>query len=184
MTTSATLVVGVPRETKEGEHRVAITPDGVHELRTHASTCSSNGPRARGRRSATTTTRRPGRAGRACRRRVGGAELVVKVKEPQPDELAHLRPGLVLFTYLHLAAYPAVADALLASQVTGIAYETVRRPAAPSVARADERGRRPHGATDRRALPRARPWRARRAARRRARGPPGAVVVIGAGNVG
>ena len=41
------------------------------------------------------------------------AELVLKVKEPQPEELDHLRPGLVLFTYLHLAAYPEVADALL-----------------------------------------------------------------------
>ena len=56
------------------------------------------------------------------------AELVVKVKEPQPDELAFLRPGLVLFTYLHLAAYPAVADALLTSGATGVAYETVQAP--------------------------------------------------------
>ncbi len=52
--------------------------------------------------------------------------MVLKVKEPQDEELHHLRPGLVLFTYLHLAAYPKVADALLEHQVTGIAYETVQ----------------------------------------------------------
>jgi alanine dehydrogenase len=50
----------------------------------------------------------------------------MKVKEPQAEELGRLRPGLVLFTYLHLAAYPAVADALLQHKVTGVAYETVQ----------------------------------------------------------
>jgi alanine dehydrogenase len=53
------------------------------------------------------------------------ADMVVKVKEPQPEEFPCLRPGLILFTYLHLAAEPAVAHALLSSKTTGIAYETV-----------------------------------------------------------
>ena len=56
----------------------------------------------------------------------GRADLVLKVKEPQVEEHDLLRPGLVLFTYLHLAAYPVVADALLEKKVTGIAYETVQ----------------------------------------------------------
>jgi alanine dehydrogenase len=56
----------------------------------------------------------------------GAADLVLKVKEPQPSEFAHLRPDLVLFTYLHLAAYPAVADALLGAGTTAVAYETVQ----------------------------------------------------------
>jgi alanine dehydrogenase len=56
----------------------------------------------------------------------GRADVVMKVKEPQPEEFSLLRPGLVLFTYLHLAAYPDVADALLEQKVTGIAYETVQ----------------------------------------------------------
>jgi alanine dehydrogenase len=56
----------------------------------------------------------------------GRADLVLKVKEPQAEELGHLRPGLILFTYLHLAAYPAVADALLEQKVTAVAYETVQ----------------------------------------------------------
>ena len=54
------------------------------------------------------------------------ADLVCKVKEPLDVEFAHFRPGLALFTYLHLAAYPAVADALLDGGVTAIAYETVQ----------------------------------------------------------
>ena len=54
------------------------------------------------------------------------AHLVVKVKEPQPEEFAFLRPDLVLFTYLHLAAYPAVGRALLQAGTTAIAYETVQ----------------------------------------------------------
>ena len=53
------------------------------------------------------------------------ADLVCKVKEPLAVEFDYFRPGLTLFTYLHLAAYPAVADALLANKVTGVAYETV-----------------------------------------------------------
>ncbi|HET9442938.1 MAG TPA: alanine dehydrogenase, partial [Acidimicrobiales bacterium] len=55
-----------------------------------------------------------------------GAELVVKVKEPQKSELRHLRPDLILFTYLHLAAYPEVGRALLEAGTTALAYETVQ----------------------------------------------------------
>jgi alanine dehydrogenase len=52
--------------------------------------------------------------------------MVVKVKEPQPEELTRLRPDLILFTYLHLAAEPDVADALIRTKATGLAYETVQ----------------------------------------------------------
>ena len=123
----AALVVGVPRETKPGEHRVAITPDGVHELRAHGvpvlvehdagidSALGDDDYRAAGAETVTDAAEVWTRAG-----------MVLKVKEPQPSEFAHLRPGLVLFTYLHLAAYPEVAEVLLAQRVTGIAYETVQ----------------------------------------------------------
>ena len=53
-------------------------------------------------------------------------EMVVKVKEPKADEFQFLRKNLTLFTYLHLAAYPAVAEALLKSKTTSVAYETVQ----------------------------------------------------------
>ncbi len=120
------LTVGVPRERKDGEHRVAITPDGVHELVVHdvqvlvergAGAGSSIADDAFSAAGATLVS-----DAEAWER----ADLVLKVKEPQPEELDRLRPGLALFTYLHLAAYPDVADALLAHDVTGIAYETVQ----------------------------------------------------------
>jgi alanine dehydrogenase len=121
------LAVGVPREVKEGEHRVAVTPDGVYEL-------AGNGVpvlvEAGAGIDSSITDDDYERAGAEI---VAGADavweradLVMKVKEPQDDEFARMRPGLVLFTYLHLAAYPEVADALLERKVTGIAYETVQ----------------------------------------------------------
>jgi alanine dehydrogenase len=124
---SEPLVVGVPRETKDGEHRVAITPDGVHELTVHGvpvviehdagvgSSIADDDYRAAGAEIVTVADDVWARAG-----------LVLKVKEPQSEELDLLRPGLVLFTYLHLAAYPKVADALVEHRVTGVAYETVQ----------------------------------------------------------
>jgi alanine dehydrogenase len=121
--------VGVPRETKTQEHRVAITPDGVAEM-THRgvpvvieheagadSGISDDDYRAAGARIAPDAETVWAEAG-----------LVLKVKEPQPDEYAYLRPDLVLFTYLHLAAYPEVARALLDAGTTAIAYETVQLP--------------------------------------------------------
>ncbi|MBK5289080.1 MAG: alanine dehydrogenase, partial [Acidimicrobiia bacterium] len=121
------LTVGVPREVKEGEHRVAITPDGVHELAAHEvavlvetgagadSAIGDDEYRAAGADIVATAADLWGRA-----------DMVVKVKEPQASEFGFLRPDLVLFTYLHLAAYPSVADALLERATTGIAYETVQ----------------------------------------------------------
>jgi alanine dehydrogenase len=119
--------VGVPTEVKQEEHRVAITPDGVRELlhggsevlvQSGAGTDSSIGDEEYERAGATIV----GTAEELWAR----ADLVCKVKEPLESEFVHFRPGLVLFTYLHLAAYPKVADALLESGVTGIAYETVQ----------------------------------------------------------
>ena len=127
MTTAAALVVGVPREVKDGEHRVAITPDGVNELTSHGvtvlvehdagvdSAIADDEYRAAGAEIVDGAADVWSRAG-----------MILKVKEPQESEFAYLRPGLVLFTYLHLAAYPQVADALLAHSVTGVAYETVQ----------------------------------------------------------
>jgi alanine dehydrogenase len=124
---SAPLTVGVPRERKEGEHRVAITPEGVHELVVHEVRVVVEHDAGLGSSIGDDDYRRAGAT------IVDGADdvwadanLVLKVKEPQPDELRLLRPGLILFTYLHLAAYPEVADALVERQVTGIAYETVQ----------------------------------------------------------
>ncbi|HEY8218010.1 MAG TPA: alanine dehydrogenase [Acidimicrobiia bacterium] len=119
--------VGVPREVKDGEHRVAITPDGVAELRAHdVDVLVEAGAGA----DSSITDDDYASAGAEIVRDAGEvwehADVVLKVKEPQVEEFGHLRPGLVLFTYLHLAAYPAVADALLEQKVTAVAYETVQ----------------------------------------------------------
>jgi alanine dehydrogenase len=120
-------VVGVPRETKPGEHRVALTPDGVAELVAHGVEVVIE--HDAGADSAITDVeyRAAGAAIVDTAAEVWSrAAMVVKVKEPQPEEFEHLRPGLVLFTYLHLAAYPRVAEVLCERRVVGVAYETVQ----------------------------------------------------------
>jgi alanine dehydrogenase len=123
----APLVVGVPRETKLEEHRVALTPDGARELVADGVTVLVEAGAGRDSSLDDAAYRAAGaeivaRAAEVWER----ADLVCKVKEPQPDEFAHLRDDLVLFTYLHLAAYPKVAKVLLESGTTAIAYETVQ----------------------------------------------------------
>jgi alanine dehydrogenase len=121
------LAVGVPVERKEGEHRVAITPDGVHELAAHGVAVVVERGAGQGSSITDDDYRGAGAVIVATAAEVWErAQLVLKVKEPQDDEFAFLRDGLVLFTYLHLAAYPDVARALLEHRVTAIAYETVQ----------------------------------------------------------
>lgn len=121
------LVVGVPREVKEREHRIAITPEGVAELGHHGVTVVVETGAGADSAIADEELRRAGAVMAASAAEVWErASLVCKVKEPQAEELAFLREGQVLFTYLHLAAYPEVADALLRSRVTGVGYETVQ----------------------------------------------------------
>ena len=124
----AVLTVGVPKEIKTAEHRVALTPDGVRELeRSGVSVLVQTGAGADSAipdadYAAAGATIVPTAA------EAWAQQLVVKVKEPQPSEFGYLRPDLTLFTYLHLAAYPEVAKALMAAGTTGIAYETVQSP--------------------------------------------------------
>jgi alanine dehydrogenase len=119
------LNVGIPAEVKEGEHRVAITPDGVRELAAAGHRVLIE--RGAGEDSAITDEEYAAAgAENASVDEAWSAELVVKVKEPQAGEFEYLRSDLVLFTYLHLAAYPEVARALLDAQTTAIGYETVQ----------------------------------------------------------
>src|SRR4051795_3148910 len=121
------LVVGVPTEVKNSEHRVAITPDGVRELAQHGVRVLVQSGAGAG---AAISDEEYGAAGAeiidAAADVWAQAELVCKVKEPQDSEAGYLRSDLVLFTYLHLAAYPEVATALLESGCAGVAYETVQ----------------------------------------------------------
>ncbi len=119
--------VGIPTEVKTAENRVAMTPDGVRELTSLGHQVVVQSGAGQGSSFAdedfTAAGATLGSAGDAWE-----ADLVCKVKEPQESEFGFLREDLVLFTYLHLAAYPAVAKALLETGCTGIAYETVQAP--------------------------------------------------------
>ena len=117
--------IGVPREIKPDEQRVALTPDAVRELVGQGLVVRVEQGAGSGAGISDGAFERAG-AAVVDRDEAWGAHLVVKVKEPQPEEFAYLRPDLVLFTYLHLAAYPAVGRALLEADCTAIAYETVQ----------------------------------------------------------
>jgi alanine dehydrogenase len=121
--------VGIPREVKNNEFRVAITPAGVHELVRH-------GHGVLVERDAGVGSSIPNEDFVAAGATIldtaddvwGSGELILKVKEPIEEEYGRMRPAQTLFTYLHLAASKTCTDALIDRKVTGIAYETVELP--------------------------------------------------------
>lgn len=126
---AAGLTVGVPRELKADEYRTAVTPDGVKDLTARGIEVVVEHGAGVGSDIADSDYVAAGAAIAATAAEVWErAAVICKVKELQPSEFDHLRPGLVVFTFLHLAAYPVVAQALLASGCTAIAYETVEGP--------------------------------------------------------
>jgi alanine dehydrogenase len=128
------MIVGVPRETKRDEYRVAVLPVGVEEL-------VRGGHRVLVERSAGTGSGLQDDAYAACGAELvdtaaelfGRSDLVVKVKEPQPPELPLIRPRQTVFTYFHFAADRRLTEGFLATGATAAAYETLR----------DDRGRLP-----------------------------------------
>ena len=118
--------LGVPAEVKTSESRVALTPDGVRELERTGVQVYVQAGAGEGAGIADTEYVAAGADIVPTGADAWSMDMVVKVKEPQESEFAYLRPDLTLFTYLHLAAYPKVADALLASKCIAIAYETVQ----------------------------------------------------------
>ena len=121
--------VGVPRELKDNEYRVAITPAGVRELVVHGHSVLIEHDAGVGSSIPDNDFERAGATIVPDADAVfAEAEMVLKVKEPIAEEFHRLRPGLILFTYLHLAASEAVTRALIDSKTTGVAYETVELP--------------------------------------------------------
>ncbi|MGE3919057.1 MAG: alanine dehydrogenase, partial [Hyphomicrobiaceae bacterium] len=121
--------IGVPKEIKVHEYRVGMTPGAVREAVAHGhQVLVEMGAAARQGISDADYERAGARIAATAEDVFAGADLVVKVKEPQPVEIARLREGQTLFTYLHLAPDPAQAKALAASGATAIAYETVTSP--------------------------------------------------------
>ena len=118
--------VGVPREVKTAEHRVAMTPDGVREFERHGIEVFVETHAGEGASISDADYVAAGATIVPTAADAWSQQMVVKVKEPKAEEFDFLRADLTLFTYLHLAAYPEVAKALLAAGTTGIAYETVQ----------------------------------------------------------
>ncbi|ALE07417.1 alanine dehydrogenase [Arthrobacter sp. ERGS1:01] len=121
------MIIGVPKEIKNNEFRVAMTAAGVHELTRHGHTVLIE--RGAGVGSSIDDTEYSDAGAELVTDAAevwGRADMVVKVKEPISVEYPYFRKGLVLFTYLHLAAEPELTRALMDSGVTAIAYETVQ----------------------------------------------------------
>ncbi len=123
------MLIGVPKEIKVREYRVGLTPTSVRELTAHGHQVLVESGAGEGIGCEDTDYVRAGAGIAAAPAEIfAKAALIVKVKEPLPQERAMLRPEQVLFTYLHLAPDPAQAQDLLRSGATCIAYETVTSP--------------------------------------------------------
>jgi alanine dehydrogenase len=120
------VIVGIPKETKTHEYRVGLTPTSVRELAAHGHQVVVERNAGLGIGAADAAYEKAG--ARIVDDVFADAELIVKVKEPQPAERKKLAAKHVLFTYLHLAPDRAQAEDLLKSNATCIAYETVTRP--------------------------------------------------------
>jgi alanine dehydrogenase len=118
--------VGVPSEIKVHEYRVGLTPGAVREYVAHGHQVVVQSGAGAGIMASDDAYRAAGAEIAATAAEIfAGCDMIVKVKEPQPSEWVLLRPGQLLFTYLHLAPDPEQAKGLIASGCTAIAYETV-----------------------------------------------------------
>jgi len=120
------MIVGVPKEIKNNENRVGITPAGVtafiqngHEVWIESKAGLGSGFSDEEYAAAGAKIKRTGKE-------VWAADMVIKVKEPLAEEYAYFREGLILYTYLHLAAEPELTKALVEQKVVAIAYETIQ----------------------------------------------------------
>ncbi len=121
------MVIGVPKEIKDHENRVGCVPSMVTALREHGHEIVVERQAGIGSSIADEEYAEAGATILPTAADVWSrSDLIVKVKEPQPSEYGFFRPGLILFTYLHLAPLPDLTDALLQSRVNAVAYETIR----------------------------------------------------------
>ncbi len=123
------MIIGIPKEIKDNENRVALTPAGTEMLQQagHTLLVEHNAGLGSG-----LSDERYLRAGAQVMTDLaelyGAAELIMKVKEPQPSEYDYYHAGQILYTYLHLAAAPELTHMLLEKRVVAIAYETIEGP--------------------------------------------------------
>ena len=120
------MIIGVPKEIKDYEYRVSLTPDGARVLLQAGHRVVVEPSAGQGSGFSDDAYRQAGVQVAGSKAEVfQQADLIVKVKEPQLSECVLFRPGQVLFTYLHLASLPDLTKALVAADITAIAYETV-----------------------------------------------------------
>lgn len=123
------MLVGIPKEIKVEEYRVGLVPAAVRELAHHGHQVLVETSAGAGVGASDDDYRSAGAQIASSAAEVfAKADLIVKVKEPQPVEIGCLRPGQILFTYLHLAADKPQAEGLMRSKATAIAYETITDP--------------------------------------------------------
>ena len=121
------MIIGIPKEIKDNEHRVSVAPAGVHEMSMRGHKVYVECGAGQGSGFPDFEYKDAGATVLPAAEDVwSSSEMVIKVKEPQVNEFTFLHEDLVLFTYLHLAADEALTRAMLRSRVTGIAYETVQ----------------------------------------------------------
>lgn len=123
------MIIGIPKEIKDNEYRVSLTPGGTETLTQAGHRVLVQAGAGEGSGFADEEYARAGaEIVSSAAQTWNQAEMVMKVKEPLPQEFEFLREGLLLYTYLHLAAAPEVTKHLLERKVTAIAYETVQLP--------------------------------------------------------
>lgn len=120
--------IGVPKEIKNNENRVAMTPAGVQELVRHGHDVYIETEAGLGSGFKDSEYRNAGATIVSNAEEAWAGDMVMKVKEPLPSEYKYFREGLILFAYLHLAAEPDLTKVLLEKKVTAVAYETVQLP--------------------------------------------------------
>lgn len=118
--------IGIPRELKNNEHRVAITPAGVTSFRTNGHEVWIETGAGIGAGFSDSDYVAAGAKVAETAEQVWQSDMIMKVKEPLPSEYPYFRAGLILLTFLHLASEPKLTKALMDHKVTGIAYETVQ----------------------------------------------------------
>lgn len=122
------MIIGIPKEIKDNEYRVSVTPAGVHSLAGQGHRVLVQAGAGEGSGFSDAEYAEAGATIVPTAADAWAADLVVKVKEPLPSEYTFLRPGLLLFTYLHLAAEERLTQVLLETKTTAIGYETVQLP--------------------------------------------------------
>lgn len=125
------MIIGVPKEIKNNENRVGLTPAAVASYINHGhevliETTAGEGSGFTDQDYVDAGAKIVGSAKEAW-----AADMVVKVKEPLPEEYQYFREGLILYTYLHLAAAPELTEALVKNKVVAIAYETINWKTVP-----------------------------------------------------